>query len=250
MIEQTKQMMSDMKFYGMLKAVDLRLHEASTQGWGNVEFISALITDEKFYRDDRNTKRRIRSAQFRTDASLEKLDFTAKRSLTKAQVSDLKSLNFLKEPRNVILMGPTGVGKTYLATAIGNYACYEGHSVIFMGMNFFIEKTLMSRADGSFMRLRDRLIKTDLLILDDLGIKKLPVTAIQDFYDILEERYQNKSTMITSQLPIINWKEVIDDQVALEAILDRLIHGSVKIEMKGESYRKKRGSEGKVDKQV
>lgn len=249
MIEQTKQMMSTMKFYGMLKSIDIRLHEASSNGWGATELISALVTDEKLYRDEQTMKRRLRLAQFRTDASLERFDYTAKRNLTKAQVSELKSLKFLKDPRNVILMGPTGVGKTYLATAIGEHACREGYSAIFMGMNLFIEKTLMSRSDGSFMRFREKLIRTDLLILDDLGIKKLPPTAVQDFYDILEERYQSKATMITSQLPIPNWKEVIEDQVALEAILDRLIHGSVRLEIKGESYRKKRGNDGKVDKE-
>ena len=248
MIEETKQMMNSMKFLGMLKSLDVRLHEANSNDWGHSEFISALVTDEKLYRDDQNTKRRIRVAQFRTEASLEKIDFTSKRTLTKAQVSELKNLKFIREPRNLIFMGPTGVGKTYLATALGNLACRDGYTVIFMGMNLFIEKTLMSRAEGSFMRFREKLIKTDLLILDDLGIKKLPVTAVQDLYDILEERYQTKSTMITSQLPITNWKEVIEDQVALEAILDRLIHGAIKIEMKGESYRKKRGVEEKVDK--
>jgi DNA replication protein DnaC len=116
-----------------------------------------------------------------------------------------------------------------------------------MGMNMFIEETSMGRASGTFLRLREKLIQSDLLILDDLGIKPLPSSAIQDLYDVLEERYQNKSTMITSQLPLTNWKEVIDDEVALEAIMDRLIHGAIKIEIKGESYRKIRGGNKKID---
>ena len=248
MIEQTKHLLGKMKLLGMLSALDVRIHEASTQGWAALEFISALATDEKLYRENQGIKRRIKAAQFRTDASLEKLDFTAKRSLTKAQVSELKTLKFVKDPRNVILMGPTGVGKTYLATAIGNHACQEGFGVIFLGVNLFIERTQMARDDGSFLRLRDRLIKTDVLILDDLGIKKLTASAVQDLYDILEERYQTKSTIITSQLPIKNWKEVIDDQVAFEAIVDRLIHGAIRLEIKGESYRKKRGGEEKPSK--
>lgn len=248
MIEQTKNMMNAMRLSGMLGSLDVRIHEASTNGWGASEFISALVTDEKLYRDNKMIKRKIKAAQFRTDASLDKLDFTAKRTLTKAQVSDLRSLRFLIEPRNVILMGPTGVGKTYLATAVGNLVCHEGKIVIFMGMNVFIEKAAMTRADGSFMRFRERLIRADLLILDDLGIKKLPSSAVQDLYDILEERYQNKATMITSQLPIKNWREVIEDEVALEAIVDRLIHGSIKLDIEGDSYRKKRGMDGKIDK--
>ena len=130
----------------------------------------------------------MKAARFRTQASFEHVDLTAKRSLTKSQVENLKILRFLSEPRNVIIMGPTGVGKTFVATAIGNHACRQGHSYIFMDVNMFIEKLQMYRADGTFLKFRDRLIKTDLLILDDLGIKPLPSEAIQGLYDILEER--------------------------------------------------------------
>ena len=117
---------------------------------------------------------------------------------------------------------------------------------MFVGVNLLIEKITLARADGTFLRYRDRLAKADLLILDDLGIKTLPQETVQDLYDVLEERYQTRSTVITSQLPLTNWKEVIEDAVALEAILDRLIHGAVKIDLSGESYRKKRA---KIDRQ-
>jgi DNA replication protein DnaC len=247
MIEQTREMMHKLKFLGMLETLDLRLHEAKSSDWSYSDFIAALMTDEKLYRDDRATKRRVKGAKFRTDACLEKLDFTARRTLSKTLVNELKHLKFVTDPRNVIIVGPTGVGKTFLATAIGSHACREGYTVIFMGVNMFIEETSLRRATGTFLKLRDRLIKTDLLILDDLGIKPLPPTAIQDLYDILEERYQSKSTLITSQLPLENWREIIDDSVALDAIMDRLIHGTVKIEMKGESYRKKRGLKQVLD---
>jgi len=247
MIEQTKETMYKLKFFGMLEALETRLHEAQSAGWSYQDFLAALVTDEKLYRNDRATKRRIRVAKFRTDACLEKLDLTARRSLTKSLISELKELKFISAPRNVFLLGPTGVGKTFLATAIGNHACREGYKVLFMGMNMFIEEISIGRATGTFLKFREKLIQTDLLILDDLGIKPLPPTSIQDLYDILEERYQTKATMITSQLPLENWKEVIDDVVALEAIMDRLIHGSFKIEIKGESYRKTRGKNKKLD---
>lgn len=243
MIEQTKQNLYQLKCFGILSSLDVRLTEATGQNWGHIEFLSSLVSDEVLDRNNRKTKRRVKAARFRTDASFERIDFTAKRSLSKTQVENLKTLRFMSEPRNVIVMGPTGVGKTFVATALGNHACRHGHTATFIGVNMFIEKLQMCRADGTFLNYRERLIKTDLLILDDLGIKPLPAEVIQDLYDILEERYQSKATVITSQLPIENWKEVIDDSVALEAILDRLIHGAIKLEVKGESYRKRRASE-------
>lgn len=243
MLEQTKQSLNQIKCFGILSHLDARLAEATGQNWGHIEFLSSLISDEVIDREDRKTKRRVKAAKFRTDASFERIDLTAKRSLTKTQVENLKTLRFVSEPRNVIIMGPTGVGKTFMATALGNHACRRGYGCTFIGVNMLIEKTQMSQADGTFLKYRDRLIQTDLLILDDLGIKQLPPVVVQDLYDILEERYQSKATVITSQLPLENWKEVIDDPVALEAILDRLIHGAIKLELKGESYRKKRAGQ-------
>ncbi len=247
MIEQTKAILSTLKCHGMLLSLDVRIREATTQGWGHGEFLSALVTDEKLHRDTLKTWRRVRAAHFRTEATFEKIDHSAKRNLSKAQIQNLMELPFLKDPRNVLLFGPTGVGKTFLATALGNQACRDGYSVLFFGMNFLLEKFALHRADGTFLKFRDKLTRCDLLILDDLGIKPLPPLVSQDLYDILEERYQSKSTLITSQLPIANWKEVIEDPVVLEAIIDRLIHGAVSLTLEGESYRKRRGQKVSID---
>lgn len=247
MLEQTRNQISEMKLFGMLKSIDLRLEESMSQGWGPAEFISALVTDEKTYRDAAKINRRLKAANFRTQATFEMLDYTAKRSLTKPIVKDLMLMNYIKaSPRNVMIVGPTGVGKTFLAVALGNHACRHGYSTIFMGISVFVEKLLMSRTDGTYLRLRDRLIKTDFLIIDDIGLKKLPPQIVQDLHDLLEER-QEKCTLITSQLPLANWKEIIDDELALDTVVDKLKHGSLNLVLSGESYRKKRGEKDKLD---
>jgi DNA replication protein DnaC len=241
MIEQTKQMMSEMKWSGCLKTLDQRLHEAGQMGWGHIEAISALVTDEKLYRDNHRISSRIRAASFRTQANLERLDLTAKRSLTRTQINDLMQLQFIKTaPRNVLITGPTGVGKTFLATAIGEYACRQGFTCSFTGISVLIEKWQMARSDGTYLKYRDKLNKVDLVIIDDVGLKRLPSEAVQDFHDLLEER-QSKCTLITTQLPLKNWKEIIEDELALDTIVDKLKHGTLHMTIEGESYRKKRG---------
>lgn len=213
-----------MKILGMLSTMDTRLEEDTAANWWHIEFLSALTQDEKLYRDNRKTARLRKAARSRVDASFEKFDLTAKRSITRAQLQDLMQLQFIKNPRNIVILGPTGVGKTYLASAIGDHACRNCYSTRFFGMNFLIENLALARADGTYLRFRDRLIKTDLLIMDDIGIKPLSPETIQDLYDLMEERYAKKSTILTSQLPLENWREVITDEVAYDAIMDILVH--------------------------
>ena len=237
MIEQTKATMAELKLHGALKSIDQRLREAASHGWGHADLLSALVTDEKLYRDVSRVQRRIKAATFRTQATMERLDLTAKRSLTKTMVRDLMTLSFLKSPRNVVITGPTGIGKTYLATAIGEYACRSGFTCTFIGISVLIEKLLMTRADGTFLKYRDRLVKTDLLIIDDVGLKRLPTEIVIDLHDLLEER-QLRSTLITTQLPLKNWKEIIEDPLALDTIVDKLENGTLHITLEGEKSEK------------
>ncbi len=250
MLEQTKSQISDLKLFGILKTLDLRLQESASHGWGNTELLSALITDERNYREINKLNKRIKYASFRTQASFESLDYSANRSLKKPAISELMQLSFIKAvPRNVMLIGATGIGKTFLATAIGHQSCRHGFTTLFMGVSVFIEKLLMARTDGSYLKLRDKFIKVDLLIIDDIGLKKLHRQIVQDLHDILEER-QNKCTLFTTQLPLENWNEIIEDKLALDTIVDKLQHGSLQIEITGESYRKKKVKKDNLDNHV
>jgi len=248
MIEQTRNQLAQLKLHGVLATLDDRLREATSTGWGHVELLSALVQDEKLHRDSLKERARVRTARFRINASIDRFDFTAPRSITRAQVSDLARLSFVTEPRNLLIFGPTGVGKTFLASSLGFAACRAHFTTLFFGLHELIERLVLARVDGTWLKFRDRLSKCDLLIIDDVGLKKLEPTVVQDLYDVLEERQTLKSTIITSQLPLKNWKEIIDDPVILEAILDRLIHGSIQIQLDGDSYRKKRVANSAVDK--
>jgi DNA replication protein DnaC len=163
-------------------------------------------------------------------------------------VRDLMTLSFLKTARNVLITGPTGIGKTYLATALGEYACRSGFSCIFVGISLLIEKLMMTRADGTFLKYRDRLIKTDLLIIDDIGLKRLPSEIVIDLHDLLEER-QAKSTMITTQLPLKNWKEIIEDPLALDTVVDKLENGTLQLKLEGPTMRKQIKNQAELDTQ-
>lgn len=147
-------------------------------------------------------------------------------------------MEWLKQGRPLLIIGPTGVGKTFLAEALGLQACRNRFSTLYLSMSSLIENLILSRTSGSYLKFRDRLAKPDLLVIDDFGLRKLTTAEAHDFCEILEERSQNKSTVITTQLPLNHWKEVISDPVIADAIIDRLIHAAIKLTVTGESYRK------------
>ncbi len=236
----TNNQLHQLRLTGIIKTLPIRLQEGQQENWSYTDFLNGLLLDEIRHRDQKSSDGRLRKAKFRTQADFDHFDFTLKRSLNKIQLKELRELTFLKSRQNLLLLGPTGVGKTFVATAIGHQACMEGHTVLFEGMNCLIETIKLNRMAGTFLRLRKKLIEADLLIIDDLGIKPLEGELVQDLYDLLEERYLKRSTIITSQLPVANWKEVITDPIVFEAIVDRIAHG-YKVEITGESYRKRRG---------
>lgn len=232
-----RNLMAEMKPLGMSTAFEKILTEATRDQCGYTEFLDAILQAEADYRAERKTSRRIKAARFALRPTFEDFDFTAHRSITKAQVKELYSLSWLTEGRPVMLIGQTGVGKTFIAQAMGLHACSCGKSVLYMTVTTWLENLALARSSGAYLKFRDRLAKPDALILDDFGMRKLTETEAQDLCEILEERSIDKSTVFTTQLPLAHWSEVIADPVIADAIRDRLQHAALTIEITGESYR-------------
>lgn len=237
----THQMIT-LKLTGMRETFLARTKQAREGDLTCEDFLGLMLQDELEFRQGARIKRLLRRASFRQQASLENLDLKSERGLDKRQIKDLATCRFLDDGLNILILGPTGVGKTHLASAIGNAACRQGHTTLFFRMNALIEQLMLARAKGTYLNLLKRLAGCDLLILDDFGIKPLEPQHYQDLYDVIDERGEEKSTIVTSQLPVENWSEVITDPVTCEAITDRLTSVAIRLVMQGASYRPKRGA--------
>lgn len=236
-IAMVKNQLAEMKLLGMLGVLDNALAEATRDQLSSSELLNQLVQAEVDYRQQRKTANRIKAARFRDRPAFEDFDFTAKRSLTRAQIKEIQSLDWLADARPLMLLGPTGVGKTFVAQAAGLHACATGKSVMFTSITKWLENLNLARSSGTYLRYRDKLAKFDLIIFDEMGSRKLTATEAQDLCEILEERSSSKSVVFTSQLPLAHWSEVIADTVIADAIFDRLQHSALTIEVTGESYR-------------
>ena len=232
-----KNMMAEMKLLGMLGAFDKVLTDCTRDQSSYSELLDALLQAEADYRQERKTGYRIKAAKFTLRPAFEDIDFTASRSITKTQIKELYSLQWLHDARPVLLIGQTGVGKTYIAQAAGLHACACGKSVLYMTLTTWLENLALARSSGAYLRYRDKLARPDVVIIDDFGMRKLSATEAQDLCELLEERSINKSTMFTTQLPLDHWSEVIADSVIADAIRDRLEHSALTLHITGESYR-------------
>jgi DNA replication protein DnaC len=232
-----KNLMAEMKLLGMLATFETILNEVTRDQSSFSEFIDALLQAEFDYRQERKTGYRIKAAKFTLRPAFEDIDFTASRSISKTQIKELYALQWLQDARPVLLIGPTGVGKTFIAQATGLHACASRKSVLYMTLTTWLENLALARSSGTYLRYRDKLAKPDLVILDDFGMRKLSATEAQDLCELLEERSINRSTLFTTQLPLDHWAEVIGDAVIADAIRDRLQHSALAIHITGESYR-------------
>ena len=191
-------------------------------------------------RMNRKTERLIKSARFRYTACIEDINYLAERNIDKNVMLRLADCQFVGRSENIIITGATGVGKSYIASAIGYQACLKGYKVLYLSMGKLFSRLKISKADGSYMKEINRIEKQDLIIIDDLGLQ--PIDKQNQLYllDIIEDRHARKSTIITSQIPVNKWHELIEDSTIADAILDRVVHTAHRIQLKGESMRKKK----------
>jgi DNA replication protein DnaC len=205
------------------------------------ERFAMLVDAEYLARDNRRLTRLLKDAQLRlSNACVEDIDMSPARGLDKATIRQLGSCGWLAEHLNVLLSGPTGVGKSYIACAFGHAACRKGHRVLYRRVPRMLDELALSRADGTYVKLLAKLTRSELLILDDWGLGSLKEPQRHDLLEVLEDRYGRLSTIVTSQLPISKWHEWIGDPTLADAILDRLVNNAYKVDLRGHSRRKEK----------
>lgn len=231
--------MKQMKLLGMARAFQLTLESGKNEKFTPDEMVHHLVESEWDERYNRRMERSTKRARFRYKASLEQLNFQDNR-MDKNQVHRLASCDFIRKKENLIITGSTGIGKSYLASALGHTACSLGFRVLYQHHTKLFGRMKIAKADGTYLKELARMERQHLLLIDDFGITPLDAQNRATLLEIIEDRHGKSSTIITSQLPVSKWHDVIGEETIADAILDRLIHDSHRVEMKGESLRKRR----------
>ena len=238
MNQKSLEKMKQLKFYGMANAFKSIL-ETGQNKLTTDEVISLLIESEWDDRQNRNIKRRIADARFRYKANVENIDFDVNRNLDKNMVMRYAGCAFIDKREDILITGCTGIGKSYIASAIGQQACILNYKVLYTNIAKLFSRLKMAKADGSYNNEIKKIERQNLLILDDFGMQPFDSQSRLTLMEIIEDRHGRESTIITSQLPVKQWYDVIGEKTIADAILDRIVHGAHRIELKGESLRKK-----------
>jgi DNA replication protein DnaC len=240
--EQTIEKLYHMKLNGMAEAFKEHLIQPDLSELSFEERFTLLVDRQWTWKEDRRMRRLLSQAKLKINACIEDIDFRAPRGLQKSVILQLASCDWIKNAHNVIITGPTGVGKTYLACALANRACRIGFPAFYIRVPKLFQELAMAKADGSYSKIMKKLAKSKVLILDDLGLAPMNAQERRDLLEVVEDRHGLASTIVAAQLPIDLWHDNIRDPTIADAVLDRLVHNAYKIHLTGESMRKSRSS--------
>jgi len=227
-----------LRFFGMLSALDEQMKMPDIENLSFEDRLGLLVDREMADRQNRRFNTRLAKAKLRQNACIEDIDFRHPRGLDKPLIMQLASGKWIKEAHNVIIIGPTGAGKTYLACALAHKACQLDYSAMYFRLPRLLQQLDIAKGDGRYAKMLKTFAKIQLLVIDDWGLKKLVKEQSHDLLEIFEDRHRLRSTLITSQLPVDHWHEIIGNPTLADAILDRLVHNAYRINLKGESMRK------------
>lgn len=248
LLQQTLERLRELRLSGMATALEEQQGVPDVHGLAFEDRLALLVDREATFREDRRLTRLLRQARFRLPAAcVEDLIFDASRGLDRSVVLRLSACDWIRRSQVVLITGATGTGKTYLACALGQAACRHGHSTRYFRLPLLLSELAMARADGSWPKLLDRLQRTELLVIDDYGLATLTDPERRDLLEVLEDRHGRRATLVTSQLPLEHWHEIIGDATFGDAILDRLVHHAHRIQLKGGSMRRRKGARDTPD---
>jgi DNA replication protein DnaC len=242
--EPMMEKLTTMRLLGMVDALKAQEQDPASGELSFLERLGLLVDHQWNWRENQALARRLYVAKLKGNACVEDIDYRTARGLDKSVIRALAQKSaWVANHENIFVLGPTGVGKSFVACALAQKACRDGYSALYTRATALFRDLAIARADGSLRNLLVRLSRIDVLIIDDWAMAPLGETERRDFWEICEERYQVRSTILTSQLPVTRWHEQIGDPTAADGILDRLVHNAHRIEMRGDSMRKKRGTQ-------